>query len=419
MSFYNMVRFVLALLVFASPYVGVHECRAQGKWTKSVGIWAPLESRLVSDSRISLLYSSDDVFLSDNGGYIWWSIKNLFPNGMVAACAIQDRIIGLSIAADRTVRIHTSTDAGATWLWRAAFTLDPDQELVEISGYENALLAYTKQGVIYASSDIGETWKRLRITEPIGELLDVAQVGSIWVACGTEGGLWSADAGSTWHPARVPVQAGGQVTSVEAHNGKLWGGAIFGSVCFDFESMSWYLVSNGLNAATSALPTSIELKNLGGTLFGLFRDSKDANKCFRWDNDAWQPADKGGLPFGKQVQRFRFGMWRNFLMVFSNSTDPNMRGMYVIKHDVASEVNDANSESAQISPIPATDRLYVRTPNNSNMQVSIVDITGVRVFSTEVLAADVIDVSNLPTGTYQLILHSQSTTLTRPLVIQH
>lgn len=345
----------------------------------------------------------------------------MFPNGLSVACAVQGKVIGLSVAGDTVAYLHTSPDGGKTWSWKAAFTLEAGHRLVDVASHGRQVLAYTQLGIVYASSDAGQTWERRQVGLPLGELVDVAAIGSTWIACGTEGSAWSSDAGNTWVASLIPMQAGGYLTCVEACGSDLWGGGTFGTVRFNPSTRSWDVTSDGLPRNGSTAPTSIEIKELGGVLFGLFRNSASANSCYQWSNNQWKPVDQGGLPYGEQISKHRFSVWRNYLQVFCNGSDANLQGVYVVVHEAPTEVGEPSTQlAARLSPLPASDVVNVSTGDPGTVAVGQVwDALGNRVWSGEVNGHLALDVAQFANGTYHVVLVTPTDTLVLPLVIQH
>lgn len=414
---------VAAVLILVLGVVGTQVGYAQGQWTKSAGIKVKSDCKLVAHHSVSLLYSQQEVYLSDNGGFMWWSISDKLPQGLISACATSHSVIGLSMQSDRTVRMHTTTDGGTTWNWKAAFTLDPGQDIVELCSEREMLYAYTKQGIVFTSPNGGETWLRTKVAQQVGDLQDLALTSTVWVACGTQATMWSADAGITWSKSAIPVQAGGLLNAVEVHNDEVWGAGGFGAVRFDLSSRSWIQASHGLSASPEKLPAVVDLKELAGVLFGLFRMPTNANACFWWNGSAWVAADNGGLPYGEQISRFRFGVWRDLLQVYSNSSDPNMRGVYVVRHTAPTSVNNGTPQHTEpplhLGPIPATDHLLIQSPTGEGVSVTVFDAVGSIVHSITVNGSALLPTTSFPSGTYVLVLSTGTHTFSRVITVQH
>ena len=410
--------FRVMLVCLAMPVLS-NVSYTQDVWTKSAGIKAPGNSRLVSNASISLLYSPTHVFMSDNGGYVWWSIKEHFPNGLVTACTKPGKIIVLRFGKDRTFTLHSTTNAGVTWLWKAAFTLDAGQELVEMVASSEQLVAYTKQGVIYASADNGESWRRFRVASDLGDLVDVAVLGNTWVVCGTQATNWTTDEGTTWSKTPVPFKVGGYLVAVESSGGIIWGGGPFGVARFDMASMSWSVASSGLDQSTGIVPTVVELKDLDGVLFGIFRQSNNANTCFRWANTQWRPVDRGGLPYGTQIGRFCFSICKGLLQVFAHGSDANLQGVYVVKHQSPTDVFETNTNEVSVSPLPADESIVVSGLPPSACEGVIVNESGIRVAIIHVEAGGRINTNSLASGVYSLIIQCQPEQYIKRIVVQH
>lgn len=418
MQFHRLIRTVLRMSLFLVCIATLSDFSyAQNVWKKTVGIKAPSDSRLVSQNGITLLYSPTQVFMSNNGGYIWWSISEQFPNGLVAACGLPGKVVGLSVGTDRTVTMHSTTNSGATWLWKAAFTLDVGQELVEVVARGNTMAAYTKQGLIYSSVDGGGSWRRIKVWDGVGELVDLASIGNTWVVCGTQGTARSNDDGVTWVPSTIPFKIGGYLSAIEIHGNEIWGGGPFGMARFDVSSTSWLPSSRGLETSAGMMPTVIDLRELDGVLFGLFRQPDNKNTCYRWDGSQWIPVDNGGLPYGTQVSRFRFSIWRNLLQVFVSGYDANLNGVYVVSHQSPTGVDEVTPTNTALFPIPTESTLHIAGIADTDAVVSVVDPQGAVVLEGT-MNDGTIDVRSLAAGTYLLRLTIGDNTSTHVFIVR-
>jgi len=70
-----------------------------------------------------------------------------------------------------------------------------------------------------------------------------------------------------------------------------------------------------------------------------------------------------------------------------------------IRGDVASSINNVNSEEVIFYPNPATDRLYLKNNNYTNAEIMIYDLQGKKVLDRK-LDSESIDISNLNKGIY-------------------
>jgi hypothetical protein len=326
-------------------------------------------------------------------------------------------IKAFSVDDENRAFLHETLDQGTTWSARHVFTLPIGEQLLDVVSHGNSLTVITPQGSIIHSTDGGQEWNRFRITEPIGQLVDAAEANGLWMVCGTEATIWSANNGVSWSFASVHLQLGGPLTAIEACRGEIWGGGLLGAARFDQESRSWVPMSAGLPTGGVLKPRVVDIKELGGVLFGLFRTTAGANVCCFWKDTAWVLVDRGGLPYGEQVRRFKMSLWRDLLQVYCSGSDPNLQGVYVVKCDAPTHVTDALVPTLHLSPIPATDRLLVRTPDNRQMRAELSDASGRRISLQVVAGYGVIDTSTLPAGMYVLIVSDYTVTLMRTVLI--
>ncbi len=388
--------------------------QTQDRWTRSAGVLADADCRLAAQDNVVLLFNRREVLLSDICGYMWWSVKQHFPNGLSAACRLQGTLVGISTDPDRFVYLHTATSAGLLWSRVKLFELPPGHDVHDVQSDGSDLTMYTHQGMIYTSADGGYTWSTIENAPPVGLLDDVASAGTLWVACGTQTTAWSTNFGRTWVPTIAPMEVGGMISQVEEHAGVIWAGGLFGAARFNAQTRSWEPANNGLTPTASLLPRVVELKELGGVLFGIFRTVHGENHAYRWTGSLWRRVDEGGLPHGEHLSRFRLGLCKQLLLVYSSGTDKNFQGVWVVRHDATTAVDeDASKPTLQLSPLPATDRLLIQTPGAGQATITLQDLNGRAVLTTTVSGYQALDVAHLPAGTYVLVVEQADTVLRR------
>jgi hypothetical protein len=407
-------RVALAVLLLVCTSAWMYP---QDQWTRAAGVYAPRNSRLVASEGASLLFSKQEVFLSDNAGYMWWSIRQHFPNSVAAACSHNGVLMAVSVDQQGQVRLHRSANNGNAWTRSEVVRLPDGHEIVDLVSHGTGLSLFTKQGGLYYSADDGATWTSQATPNTIGELLDVARVADVVVLCGTEGAVWKSTMSANWVPTIAPFQVGGMFTMVEEHGGTIWAGGVAGAARFDLQSRSWEVESLGLPILATLAPTPIDLRNFGGVLFALFREGNGRNVAYRWGGGMWLPVDAGGLPPGEHVARFRFGLCRDFLLVYSSGSDPNFQGVYTVHHRSPTSAGETAARHLELSPLPATDRLLVQPPVDAPMRATLTDMQGALVLETTVSGFEVLNLTAIPTGTYTLLLQNDELYLQRQVIV--
>lgn len=403
---------LLGLLVYCSGTVSVS---AQPVWSRAAGVKAGVDCRLESNNSFSILYNSKDVLFSGPGGYMWWSIRQHFSDGLVASCVHSNQMFGMSVDPHGLVYLHSASSDGGSWERRSVFSLPGDESIVDMVSSERRLIVFTTAGTIYHSDDGGIRWTQRTIQPSLGTITDVAYASGVWVACGTNGVAWCTDSSTAWYPMAVPVQIGGAITLVEAFKGTIWAGGLFGTARMNLHSHSWEPMIDGLPAVPALFPRPIELRELGGNLFGIFRSNTE-NMVYRWGGGMWLAVDRGGLPPGDHVRRFSIGLQAENLLVYASGTDINFQGIYVVRHGLPTNVPETIQEPV-LWPVPATDVLYVSTETTYPTYFTICDATGSIVSKGSLEDSRVINVSELPSGYYLLQVMRRDNLVSAPFVI--
>jgi photosystem II stability/assembly factor-like uncharacterized protein len=148
-----------------------------------------------SPSTLYVGTSQAGVFRSTNGGRTWERRSNgLPPNAGVGPLELAPSDPSRLYAVVRGNTLFTSSDAGASW--RPLPRLDRGLERLVVDPSQPRTLYATTYQALLKSTDGGQTWSQLRVTD---EAIAIAPSAANVLYAEISGRLWrSADGGATW-----------------------------------------------------------------------------------------------------------------------------------------------------------------------------------------------------------------------------
>lgn len=408
---------LLIVLVLAAP-----AALAGNWWEKVSDISVSEQSRLEGRGGRLFLFDENKAFVSSDKGLTWTSLSNVFPRGV-----FEIRDVGAFMYAfvpgeqAGKVAVFRSGDQGGSWKFVSAFALTTGTKLQDVATLGTGLYAISNGQTIMASWDGGLSWNERVVDEYVGNLMDFAASEAVWVACGTQGTMWSADGGLSWYPSQAPVEVGSSVFHVEAFKGTIWGGGRLGSCTFDVNSRSWNPANEGLPVFASLVGQPTALTARGGVLFGVFKTFDGTSRVMRRSmaDSKWVPMESAGLPPHNLASRRNFAVVGQNLFVYYFGDDVGFIGLYRGVNDAPTSVeeNTVATFDATVGPLPAYDHVNVSASTTSPVELSIVDMTGQAVYTGSMTDRTTIDVRSLSAGAYTIIMKDASGIASKPLVI--
>lgn len=394
-----------------------------GNWWERVSdIQLSSHGRLEGRGGRLFLFDEHKAFVSSDRGSTWTSLSNEFPRGVY-----EIRDVGVFMYAfvpgekPGNVAVFRSGDQGRSWKFVSAFPVESNEYLLDVTSLGTGLYAVTSGRTIITSWDGGVSWHRRIVDDYVGNLLDFAASESVWVACGTDGTMWSADGGLNWYPSQAPVEVGSSVFHVEAFKGTIWGGGRLGSCTFDVNSRSWNPTNEGLPVFASLVGQPTALTARGGVLFGVFKTFDGTSRVMRRStaDSKWVPMESAGLPPHNLASRRNFAVVGQNLFVYYFGDDIGFIGIYRGVNDAPTSVeeNTVATFDATVGPLPAYDHVNVSASTTSPVELSIVDMTGRAVYTGSMTDRTTIDVRSLSAGAYTIIMKDASGIASKPLVI--
>ena len=379
------------------------------------------DGRLASLKENLYLYDLNTVFLSQDEGNTWNDMSSTFPNGVYAFREVGANMYAFTPAGrDGRVTVFRSDDGGSTWHSISQFGVGTGSELRDVSVEGTSLYAISNGRTVQVSWDNGKTWNERSVDKRVGKLLDFASSQGLWIACGTEGAMWSADNGSTWYETSAPAEVGGGITQVESHGGTIWAGGNLGACRFDMMSRSWDVYNRGLPVFASLVGTPTTFRSMDGVLFGVFKTYDGAVRLLRLSatDNSWVQMESAGLPPHNLAHYDNFTVVDERVYLYYYGNDIGFVGVYRGVNDAPTSVSEEDLQAElSVGPNPATDHVRVRTVSAEPMTVALVDMTGRELASVHTLGEAELNLSSYPTGTYYVRVTDARGTVAKPIVI--
>ena len=129
--------------------------------------------------------------------------------------------------------------------------------------------------------------------------------------------------------------------------------------------------------------------------------------------------ESAGLPPHNEAGRHNFAVMGKQVYLYYHGSDVGFVGLYQGNNDAPTSVEeDVYGQSIKIGPNPASDHLRVTASNTDQLTITIVDVTGRSVISTETSSQATLNIGHLPMGTYQIRVSNGKGTTSRPIVVQ-
>ncbi|RPI67565.1 MAG: T9SS C-terminal target domain-containing protein [Ignavibacteriae bacterium] len=407
---------ILILLVLAAPMA-----QAGSWWERVSDISVSENGRLEGRGGRLFLFDEKKAYVSSDKGGSWSSLESVFPRGVY-----EIRDVGQFMFAfvpgekNGSVLVYRSADQGGSWKFMSAFALTTGSKLRDVATLGSGLYAISDGQTIQVSWDGGVSWNERSVDPYVGNLIDFAASESIWVACGTEGAMWSADAGLSWYPSQAPHEVGSGIFHVEAFKGTIWAGGRLGSCTFDMNSRSWNVENAGLPVFASLVGQPTALTARGGVLFGVFKTYDGASTVMRRSaaDSKWLPMESAGLPPHNLASRRNFAVVGQNLFVYYHGDDIGFIGLYRGVNDAPTSVEETSATSnVTVGPLPAIDHVNVSTTAGESVELTVVDMSGLTVYTGSMREQTTIDVRTFASGAYTLIVTDASGVVTTPMVV--
>jgi hypothetical protein len=393
-------------------------------WQRASTLTTTKDARLVARGGGLILYDNAAVFHSLDNGRTWTDIRSRFPNGLAVACVNRGAILAISNPNERgTTQVSVTFNGGVSWDDISTLEMSDEERIVDIELYNDTYFTFTDEGWVHISQDGGYTWQIRRVGGSIGGMIDLAVVGSLWVACGTEGTAWSANDGITWFSSVAPVEIGSGFRQLENVQGKILGGGLFGAAEFDPITRSWTVRNNGIPTWASLLAKPVSFLSRDNVLFAVFQTFDGYSSVLRWSPSGarWVVVNSDGLPRNNQAGSHQLAVYEDKLFMYVLNDDINFVGVYNARHNAPTGVEAIDVEqqnSIDVMPQPASNFMIVRTGSYKSVTLSLTDTQGRMVHSEIVSGEANINVDDVAPGTYVLRLTGEDTFINRLVVVQ-
>jgi hypothetical protein len=404
---FDMSRFILFLCALATMAVSTV---AGTYWQQVSDVSLSKNARLDGYKNVLYLYDDASFMMSVDHGATWKRESGSLKNGVIAVERVGTSVFAFAQhGEENNVRVLKADETGRSWNVTSEIEIGSNDRLAGVAVYGTGIYAFSRNGKILASWDGGVRWNYRAAPNQIGAVIDMAVSSDVWVICGTDGAAWSSDVGITWHSTFAPVETGSTILSLETLDNTIWAGCRLGA----------NTVNNGIPVFASLVATPLAIRSIGGVLFGVFKTYNGASSLLRMAErtNAWVSMPSTGLPPHNLTKRENFTVINNEIYLYHHGDDAGFLGVYKVRNDAPTSVDEMPSVAAVVSPLPASTDLTIGLSDGGHMQAAIVDQMGrtVRTFSVDGTAQ--INVSDLASGTYNLLLLDEQRRMTTHNVV--
>jgi photosystem II stability/assembly factor-like uncharacterized protein len=399
LSFQALTLHCLLISAF-SFLLSVPAARAQ--WVQTNGPAISVNSLAVRGSDLFAgSWLNGGVYRSTDNGTNWSEVDTGLTNKKILSIAVSGTMLFVGTDGGGVFR---STDSGASWT--AINTGLTNQRVFTITSNATTLFVGTNSGV-FVSTDSGINWTS-PATAPQGYITSLGVNDSNTFA-GTgdvdaHGVFRSTDNGTSWTAANAGI-AHDWIEALAVTGKDLYVGESYGFVFHSSDNgSSWSSVRVGVpcDDIWALLVSGTNL--FAGTDQGVFR-STDSGVSWKIAGTELKQHNVQALAvIGSNLFAGTLsGVWRRPLSEFSASV---------------TNVSKSSSPIIELYPNPAGTYFQIQCQQSISC-FYLLDLLGRRVLSSRIAGNDVLDVSELQTGRYEVVIHTLSGVMTAPVIIQH
>jgi photosystem II stability/assembly factor-like uncharacterized protein len=296
---------------------GVYKSTDNGlNWEKSNEGMGPKDVRALAVTQSSYLIAGTHyagVYMSTDNASNWNKSMNGFPAGSSILSLINS---DLGVLAGTRDGIYKTTDSGTSWV-----KLTGDNDTINYSevrgictdkSYIYAALTYKFTGIVYMSTDYGESWHRSDNGLPPNAtfLWDVGISGGNVIAATDQGLYYSTDKGQSWLPSNIANES---IIKLAVTKDYVFGALVLDDVYRSADDgLTWNIVLNSPSAYFTTLAAKDNFAYAGGFDFGSFYSTNSG--------DDWFIA---GFPTGSSVYTISFIPAVTGMVLAGTNIEPN------------------------------------------------------------------------------------------------